>query len=28
MTGPDSIGNNRLFCAGLELYGALLPGGD
>jgi hypothetical protein len=28
MTGETSSGENRLNCAGLELYGALLPGGD
>ena len=27
MTGPDSSGHNQLFCAGLELYGTLLPEG-
>lgn len=27
-TGANSNGNNFLVCAGLELYGALLPGGD
>ena len=28
MTGENSDGNNDLACAGLELYGALLPGCD
>jgi hypothetical protein len=28
MTGPNSSGNNYLCCAGLELYGMLLPGGS
>ena len=28
MTGPNSSGYNRLACAGLELYGTLLPGGS
>ena len=27
-TGPNSSGNNYLACAGLELYGTLLPGGS
>ena len=27
-TGPNSSGDNDLFCAGLELYGTLLPGGS
>jgi hypothetical protein len=27
-TGPNSNGGNRLCCAGLELYGTLLPGGS
>jgi hypothetical protein len=28
MTGKTSTGGDTLLCAGLELYGALLPGGD
>ena len=27
-TGPNSSGTNSLWCAGLELYGTLLPGGS
>ena len=27
-TGPNSSGSNTLACAGLELYGTLLPGGS
>ena len=27
-TGPNSWGSNSLCCAGLELYGTLLPGGS
>jgi hypothetical protein len=27
-TGPNSYGTNLLACAGLELYGTLLPGGS
>ena len=27
-TGPNSNGGNHLYCAGLELYGTLLPGGS